>query len=83
MPRTAESIQTEITALDAAIAKIVGGAQSYSISGQNVMQARLEVLYARRDQLQAELDSVNGDTVMFPEASVSGLGLADPIDEET
>jgi hypothetical protein len=82
MPRSAASISTELASIDAAIEKICTGAQSYSTSGQSVMRANLDTLFKRRDELQAMLDSVNGDAPMFPEASISGLGEGDPIDEE-
>jgi hypothetical protein len=61
-----EQIEAELEQIDAAVAGILAGGQSYSINSgggsRNTVNAALETLYKRRDRLEYELDCVNGET---------------------
>lgn len=72
MPRSASSIQTEIDAIDAALASSVN-AQSYSIAGRSVSRVNYGELTKRRDQLQQQLDRINGTCPMIVRGVVKGL----------
>jgi hypothetical protein len=72
MARSAASIQSEITALDAAIATAIN-AQSYSIAGRSKSNQSLDSLTKRRDQLQQQLDRTNGSAPMLVRGTVTGM----------
>lgn len=56
MARTA---QEQLDAIDAAIAKIEGGAQSYSIDNITYTRADLAALYAERKRLQGQITATS------------------------
>lgn len=72
MPRSAASIQTALDNVDAAIAR-AEEAQSTSDDGTSLTNANLQVLYTRRDTLQAQLDKANGAVRRFTRGVVTGL----------
>jgi hypothetical protein len=74
VPRSAASIQTEITATEACIARILADGQSISEDGTTLTLANLEKLQARVDHLYIEKDRANGTGITFASGSVSGLG---------
>jgi len=71
MPRSVASIQGELDAIDAAIAKAVQ-AQSLTVNGRTVTSQNLDALTRRRDQLQAQLD--NQQQPRQYRSCVDGLG---------
>ncbi len=73
MPRSAGSIATELAAIDAAILKAVEAA-SYSIAGRSKSNQTLDALTKRRDQLQRQLDLINGVSARFQATDITGLG---------
>lgn len=50
---TTESYQTQLERVQAAIAAIEGGAQSYSIAGRAMTRGDLKTLYEREERLRA------------------------------
>jgi len=73
MPRSAASIQTEITAIEAQIDSIAS-AQSYSAGGKSKTNQRYLDLTTRLDQLYQQLDRATGAAPMFTRGTVTGLG---------
>lgn len=60
----ARSLQDQIDANDAAIARIETGAQEYTIRGRMARQAELKTLYAERERLEEKLsDSSNSGSM--------------------
>jgi hypothetical protein len=64
--RGREEIEAEIAGIDAAIAGILKGGQSYNINSgggsRGTVNAALETLYKRRDKLEYSLACMNGET---------------------
>lgn len=77
MARTAASIQTELDAVETAIAKALAAA-SYSGNGRSKTNASLATLYRRQDQLYTMLDRVESGAVR--RAVISHVGGQFPDD---
>jgi ATP-dependent exoDNAse (exonuclease V) beta subunit len=52
--------KTELEQIDAAIAAVLGGAQSYSIGTRSLTRADLTVLYKRKDMLEDLIAALSG-----------------------
>lgn len=53
------SYEAQLTSVQAAIAAIESGAQSYSIAGRSLSRADLATLYEREKWLRAQVDRAN------------------------
>lgn len=57
------SAQDDLTALNTAIAAILGGAQEYSIAGRRIRRADLKLLLDEKRRLEAQLAEEQGNSI--------------------
>ena len=63
-----------LTAVEAAIAAIEGGAQSYSMDGVSVTRADLATLYTQRQQLDREVSLATNKRSVVVGVNFSSMG---------
>ena len=57
--------KTELEQIEAAISKIVGGAQSYKMGSRSLSRADLSALYKRKDMLEDLISALSGGSGRF------------------
>lgn len=72
MPRSAASIRTEMSLIEAQIPGAIAAA-SYSAPGRSKTNQTLQALTQRYDMLQMQLDRVEGTSPMLVRGVVRGL----------
>lgn len=73
MPRSAASIQLEITNIENHLSSADSLASSVGADGVNLSRARRDELTKRLDQLYQQLDIANGNARRFTRGFITGL----------
>lgn len=60
-----ETLETQLTRVQEAIAAIESGAQEYQIANRRLTKANLATLYARENTLKAEIARRDGGDLLF------------------
>ena len=63
----AETLETQLDRVQAAIAAIESGAQSYQIANRRITKADLATLYARESSLKSQIAREKGEDIYFAE----------------
>jgi hypothetical protein len=63
----AETLETQLDRVQAAIAAIESGAQSYQIANRRITKADLATLYARESSLKSQIAREKGGDIYFAE----------------
>lgn len=74
MARSASSIQTQITALETAIAAAAASPMSVTADGVTVTHEKLSEMTKTLNMLYAQLDRINGTSPMLTRGTVRGMG---------